>query len=427
MASKVSQIATIFQQGGVTGGSSRDGSRSASKESLLSREGSLGSRENIFDVGRPASRDRLKEDHIMRNRSASTDSILSRDLKLSRDDLIKGSRSDSRDSVLSGERSLSREDMMSREGSKENILTSRESLISSRESLSSGGGYSRHREVPGPASVVRTESHLARFNNARAMFEKMSSTDKDQDKSRGSGSTTPTDGLKPSKLVCTPKAVSVDKDIHFRGLSSVENVKQQKGSTFSSSLSFDSAKLNGSSRKPVPLVPLKQQTNGHHIVTPAQNTQQGSYQSPYKTNISYSKSVPETSSSNSKFDSIGGHTSLNSATMGGSLGSYSSSAITNTAGNQCKSVRSPVPKSDVPLTLELSPAEPKIEITGGSCVRQGSNIEQQQRSTDQKEQGTVSPQHQQHKELVQRHKNWFQSFSKNLSSPTTSNSPSVTR
>lgn len=210
MASKVSQIATIFQAAGGdntgvgsagpgaagsrTGGV---GSRTASRESLLKEGGSLcSSREDVFGSRvRSSSREDIlhsflsREDMLKRDRSASSDSILSRKMLNrtgSREDVLKGgNRSDSRDSLLS------REDIISREGSRENILTSRESLMSSRESMSSSGGgvgpgYTRSRDVgggirdaaPGPASVVRTQSHLARFNNARAMFEKMSSEDK---------------------------------------------------------------------------------------------------------------------------------------------------------------------------------------------------------------------------------------------------------
>ena len=216
------------------------GAKSSSREHLFLEQqrrlrSTLSSPSSRDDVPRIAYREVLSRG----DRSVSTDSILSSrvpgEFRGSREDIIKRtSRSESRDSILSMDKSSSRENLIlsregsreniitsregsrenilsSREGSRENILTSRESLLSSRESLGStgGGGYSSRyvpRDASGPVTVVRTESHLARFNTARAMFEKMSSGDKPDEKSpppqqerslsRGSGPITPTEGSK---------------------------------------------------------------------------------------------------------------------------------------------------------------------------------------------------------------------------------------
>ena len=326
----------------------------------------------------------------MRDKSASTDCMLSKD-PAKGSNLSKG-MSDSRDSALSGERSTSREDVLSRESSKDNILTSRESLISSRESLSSSGGYTRYRDTregPGPASVVRTESHLARFNTARAMFEKMSSADKeDKPERRGSGSTTPTD----------------------------TNKIQRFGLSHSASVDVNS-KVQSSTRKVATLTPIKQQQSNGHVESHSKQMQHPFHKTP----VGYVKSMPNLASPinqsvSSKSYESSFNTSVSSSASPPSSLTYSGSQTSEKSYSGANVDSASTANASFNDTNTRVDDSKNFSSFGDTNTRADDALREDQLTSP------VSPQHQQHKELIQRHKNWFQSYSKSKSS-----SPGVAR
>ncbi|XP_068231055.1 LOW QUALITY PROTEIN: uncharacterized protein [Palaemon carinicauda] len=295
-------------------------------------------------------------------------------------------------------------------------------------------GSSSH-DGPHHATVVRTESHLARFNNARALFEKM-----------GQGEA-PSAPAQPRLVAAKPVASS-------RGEAKLSDLKTEtKLSKFESKVDTSKAetrKITGPSSRT--------HLTSHHLRRP-HGGGGGSSSSDERggrgESISPARSIGGTSSSSSRSASpspartTNGHAhhsdqetggivggGVGTATVGVSSvlglrrpGSATSSRSLSTSSTESEPPRRwpPGKVSSASSTSTSSTAVADSNVTsrlaslkaGDPAKSDGSNSDLRKLKPEKpaKPEGLdrrISA-HEQHQELINRHKNWFQTFSKNRS------------
>ncbi|XP_069954876.1 uncharacterized protein Spn isoform X15 [Cherax quadricarinatus] len=311
------------------------------------------------------------------------------------------------------------------------------STAASSSSSTTGGGS----DGPSHATVVRTESHLARFNNARALFEKMGQGEVSQPKvaipTKLAPSVVPTKVVPtavPAKLAPVVIPAKTEMKVVSRFEAKMDTVPSEaRKSSVSTTTTTTITTTTTTMQAGVTSLHLRRTFGDGYS-----SEERGRGRSPREESISPARSVGEASSSSSRSTSpspartTNGH--AHHQDVGGGLvgiglgvaglgmrrpGSASSRSLSTSSTESEPPRRWPPKTSDCKLitrpeafkselsTLELRKAKPEKPLKPESLERKFST-------------------HEQHQELIARHKNWFQSFSKNRS-PASSPSKSEPR
>ncbi|MPC78465.1 hypothetical protein E2C01_072952 [Portunus trituberculatus] len=243
-----------------------------------------------------------------------------------------------------------------------------------------GGGGGAGESGPAAATVVRTESHLARFNTARALFEKM-----------GQGEARPVapraNATAPAVVKAPPAKAEpeVPRGVATRG--GVGSVRRPLGDGGDSHLSPRGDSLSPASSRSTSPSPARPAANGH----------------------AHHEEGPRT-----------GLASLGGLRRPGSASSRSLSASSTDSDppqRRWPPARAADPPADQPDPARRWPppargTEPPR--TNGEGVRRASRPEKPVKPESLEKRAPAGG-HDAHQELLARHKNWFQSFAKNRS------------